>query len=94
MKTYKVSQFKARCLGLLKEVRDGGEPIVVTLRGRTLAVVHPQGACASDGSETVADTLARLRPLLLLEEEEFEAPVRTDRPSAQDSFPEDESCAT
>ena len=82
MRTFPVSQFKARCLGLLKEVRDGGEPLVVTLRGQTLAVVQAQGPPQNAHVETVAETLDRLHPLLLVEPDECEGPVRTSRPSA------------
>ena len=82
MRTFPVSQFKARCLGLLKEVRDGGEPLAVTLRGQTLAVIQAPGQQTNDLKETVAETLDRLHPLLLLEADECEAPARTSRRSA------------
>ena len=36
-----ISKFKATCLGLLKKVRQTGEPIVVTLRGEPVAMVVP-----------------------------------------------------
>jgi len=36
-----ISVFKATCLGLLKKVRQTGEPIVVTLRGEPVAMVVP-----------------------------------------------------
>lgn len=36
-----ISEFKATCLGLLKKVRQTGEPIVVTLRGEPVAMVVP-----------------------------------------------------
>lgn len=89
MRTFQVSQFKSRCLGLLKQVRDGGEPIAVTLRGKTLAVVQAQGAGGLEGGRTVAETLERLRPLLRLEDDEFEARTRTNRPSADEPLQED-----
>jgi antitoxin (DNA-binding transcriptional repressor) of toxin-antitoxin stability system len=40
MKTILISDFKARCIAVLKEVERSGEPIVVTLRGRPLARVE------------------------------------------------------
>lgn len=43
MKTRQVSQFKDHGLGLLKEIRDTGESLVVTLRGEPLAVIRPPG---------------------------------------------------
>lgn len=89
MKTLQVSKFKAHCLRLLKEIRDTGEPLVLTLRGETLAVVQPPNVIASQIHESIADTLKRLKPLLLIEDEELETPSRgTPRPSARNPFPE------
>lgn len=91
MKTVQVSRFKAQCLGLLKDVRATGEPLVVTLRGETLAIVRPPGLEDPLSKETVAATLRRLHPLLLAEDEEFEAPRRVaERPSAYHPMPEDD----
>ena len=41
MKTILVSEFKAKCIAVLKDVQQSGEPIVVTLRGRPMARVEP-----------------------------------------------------
>ena len=41
MKTMPVSDFKAKCIAVLKEVERSGEPVVVTLRGRPMARVEP-----------------------------------------------------
>ena len=41
MKTVLVSEFKAKCIGLLKNVQKTKEPIVVTLRGEPIARVEP-----------------------------------------------------
>jgi prevent-host-death family protein len=41
MKTMLVSEFKARCLAVLKEVQRTREPLVVTLRGKPLVTVVP-----------------------------------------------------
>ena len=40
-----ISEFKAKCLQLLKETSDSGEELVITLRGKPLARVSgiPQG---------------------------------------------------
>lgn len=35
------SEFKARCLAVLDEVRATGEPVVITKRGRVVARVVP-----------------------------------------------------
>lgn len=39
MQTVKAGDFKARCLALLDQVAEHGEPILVTKRGRPVAVV-------------------------------------------------------
>ena len=36
-----VSDFKAKCIAVLKEVERTREPVVVTLRGRPMARVEP-----------------------------------------------------
>lgn len=41
MRTIGAGEFKQRCLALLDEVGQSGEPIVVTKRGRAVAQVVP-----------------------------------------------------
>ena len=41
MKKIAISEFKAKCLALLDEVRTNGGTITVTKRGRPVAVVGP-----------------------------------------------------
>ncbi len=41
MKSIAVSEFKAKCIGILKEVQRRREGVVVTLRGKPVAVVQP-----------------------------------------------------
>ncbi len=41
MKTIKASEFKARCLHLMDEVTETGEPIVVTKHGRPVSRLEP-----------------------------------------------------
>ena len=41
MKKVLVSEFKARCVGLLNEVHDSRQELLVTKRGRPLALVVP-----------------------------------------------------
>lgn len=43
MKTVVISEFKAKCIGLLKESRRTREPLLVTLRGQPIARVEPYG---------------------------------------------------
>jgi prevent-host-death family protein len=41
MKTVSLSEFKAKCIGLLKNVQKTKEPILVTRRGEAIARVEP-----------------------------------------------------
>lgn len=41
MKSVLISDFKARCIKMLKDVRERNEPLVVTLRGKPLVTIVP-----------------------------------------------------
>jgi prevent-host-death family protein len=41
MRTLKASEFKARCLKLMDEVAESGEPIVITKNGKPVAQLGP-----------------------------------------------------
>ncbi|HET9419336.1 MAG TPA: type II toxin-antitoxin system Phd/YefM family antitoxin [Chthoniobacterales bacterium] len=41
MKTVLISEFKAKCISLLKNVQKTKQPLVVTLRGEPIARVEP-----------------------------------------------------
>ena len=41
MKEIGISEFKAKCIDKLKSVQETGEPLLVTLRKRPIAVVNP-----------------------------------------------------
>ena len=41
MRTIKASEFKAKCLKLMDEVAQSGEPLVVTKNGRPIAQLSP-----------------------------------------------------
>jgi prevent-host-death family protein len=41
MKTVLISEFKAKCIRMLKDVRKTGKPLTVTLRGEPIARVVP-----------------------------------------------------
>jgi prevent-host-death family protein len=43
MKIIAAAEFKAKCLALIDRVHDGGEPITITKRGRTVARLVPAG---------------------------------------------------
>ena len=40
MKTFKISEFKAKCIRILKTLARSGEPIVITHRGKPIARVE------------------------------------------------------
>jgi len=39
--TIVISEFKAKCLGILRRVQKTGRPVVVTRRGERVAEIHP-----------------------------------------------------
>ena len=39
--TISISEFKAKCLGILRRVHKTGRPVVVTRRGQRIAEIHP-----------------------------------------------------
>ena len=41
MKTVLISEFKAKCIQMLKDVQKNGKPLLVTLRGEPIARVEP-----------------------------------------------------
>jgi prevent-host-death family protein len=41
MKTVLISEFKAKCIKMLKDVQKNGKPLTVTLRGEPIARVEP-----------------------------------------------------
>ena len=41
MKEIGISEFKAKCIDKLKTVQSSGEPLLVTLRKRPIAVINP-----------------------------------------------------
>jgi prevent-host-death family protein len=41
MKTVLISEFKAKCIQMLKEVQKNGKPLIVTLRGDPIVRVEP-----------------------------------------------------
>jgi prevent-host-death family protein len=48
MKTIVVSEFKAKCIALLREAQRTGEPILVTRHGRPLARIEPVAVESSE----------------------------------------------
>ena len=38
-KTVRAAEFKAKCLWLINETREDGEPVTITKRGRAVAVL-------------------------------------------------------
>jgi len=70
METIAISQFKATCLSLLERVRNTGEPILVTKRGKPIARILPPSppappkksafGCMSGRSEQLGDIVEPL----------------------------------
>ena len=48
MKSMVVSEFKAKCIAVLREAQRSGEPLLVTRRGRPLARIEPISEEASE----------------------------------------------
>ncbi len=46
--TIVISEFKAKCLAILRRVQKTGRPIVVTRRGERVAEIHPPSPAASE----------------------------------------------
>jgi prevent-host-death family protein len=46
--TIVISEFKAKCLGILRRVQKTGRPVVVTRRGERVAEIHPPSPVESD----------------------------------------------
>lgn len=50
MKTVGAAEFKARCLRLINQMNQDGEPLTVTNRGRPVAVLSPMPEQARSAS--------------------------------------------
>lgn len=61
MKTIAISEFKAKCIGILRRAQNTGEPVVVTRRGQPIVRIEPLPQTDS------ASRLGRLRGRLRLE---------------------------
>jgi len=48
IETIVISEFKAKCLAILRRVQETGRPIVVTRRGERVAEIHPPAPVESD----------------------------------------------
>ena len=46
--TVVISEFKAKCLGILRRVHKTGRPVVVTRRGERIAEIHPPAPVQSE----------------------------------------------
>ncbi len=41
MQTFKAAEFKAKCLGLMDQVNETGEEIIITKNGRPVSILKP-----------------------------------------------------
>jgi len=46
--TIVISEFKAKCLGILRRVQQTGRPVVVTRRGQRIAEIHTPSPVESE----------------------------------------------
>lgn len=69
METVSVSEFKAKCLGMLERVRKTGQPLLITKRGTPIAqVLAPPPpkpdtttfGCMAEGTEEFGDIVEPL----------------------------------
>jgi prevent-host-death family protein len=51
MRTVPAGEFKAKCLAIMDEVNETGEPVLVTKRGKPVAKVIPSGSPAPGRAE-------------------------------------------
>jgi prevent-host-death family protein len=61
VKTIAAAEFKAKCLSLIDQVRNEGEPITITKRGRVVARLVPAGDDDERPWLRVRGTLRRYR---------------------------------
>jgi prevent-host-death family protein len=59
VRTIKASEFKAKCLQILDEVKATGEPVLVTKRGETVARLIPE---VPNSGDSVLDRLRMVFP--------------------------------
>jgi prevent-host-death family protein len=45
--TIEISEFRAKCVGMLRRVQRTGRPVVVTRRGQRIAEIHPPSTLES-----------------------------------------------
>jgi prevent-host-death family protein len=69
MKSIPISEFKAHCFELVREVQRTGNPIVLTNRGEPTAVVSPPNSIKREfrfglfeGTAQILDDIVRARP--------------------------------
>jgi len=68
-----VSEFKAKCLQLLKDVETKGDRIVITRRGRPVAEVLPSKASIPPLRGTWKDSVKILGDIVYFSDEEWES---------------------
>ena len=70
MPTISISEFKARCLSLLEDLRNSDETLIITKHGKPLAEVRP---CKND----LASALEKFRGSVV-REEDIVSPVQVE----------------
>lgn len=57
MRTLKAAEFKAKCLKVLDEVAQSGEPVTILKRGRPVARLHPAVSTERYAQDTLAGSV-------------------------------------
>jgi prevent-host-death family protein len=73
MKTVLISEFKAKCIALLKEVDATREPLLITVRGKPLARVEPSASARGTRLPGDSKDKARIRGELVRTDFEWES---------------------
>jgi prevent-host-death family protein len=75
-----VTEFKHRCLEIIRRVEETGKPVAITRRGKVVARLNPSGSPAASSDRAPWEQLRALGGRLLaspgesaLREEDFEA---------------------
>jgi prevent-host-death family protein len=71
-----VSEFKAKCLALMEEVRERGVEYVITRRGTPICKVVPVGATAPDPFGFMGGTVLEEHDIVSPDHELWEEPER------------------
>jgi prevent-host-death family protein len=64
MRSIKASEFKAKCLAILDEVHDTGEPVLILKHGRAVARLVPPAGAGTHSQDDLQGSVTFLGDLL------------------------------